>query len=910
MKYSMSVTKSKKYGNKRSYTHRPSSLSSYNRMKRYSSRNIKKRGKQKSSISNIFSNKFKSKKFRKFLYIFIGVLFFLGCISLIIAGIYLKNLQASLPSPDELVERSSDQSTKIFDRNGILLYTVYGKQNREFVSIEDVPEYTRWAVLAAEDIEFYQHKGLDYAGIAKAAYQNFTSGEVVRGASTITQQLIKTTILYDILGDEAYEQKYSRKVKEILITMQVEQTLTKDEILQMYMNEVPLGGVNYGFQAAAKAYFGKDVRDLTLAESALIAGLIQSPGIYSPLFGTNPELAKVRQTYVLDQMLKNRNLTGVTEEEIDQAKEEELVFSTTRIDIKAPHFVFYVKQLLEEEFGVDRVERGGLKVTTTLDYSIQEIAQDEVVRGVTKNGKPYKVQNGAAVVMNPNTGEVLAMVGSIDYWNIEDPRVDGNVNITTSERQVGSSAKPYVYVAGFGKGYSPGTLAPDIKMTFGRYAPSNWDMGFEGIGTARKNLGRSRNLSSVYTLQMVGVDAFLQVTEKLGITTLKNKADYGLSLALGAGEMKLIEHTAAFGVFANEGVKNETVSILKVEDTKGEVLKEAIFDQGTQVIDEKEIYLLNYILCDLGGHGDRIGTGYSRIQGKNLCFKTGTTDGPKDLTAVMYHKNLVVGVWAGNNNNTVVPGAWGVSLPLPMAYAITNRLADRYPVELFTRPAGIVSTAVCRDSGGIPGEGVNCEKEASVYISGRAPQVDNRKVVTICSANGMIPSNLALAQSYGLVEEKTVMSFKIENKLQQTAYQENLSKSSGYIFAEPETAECPLPLGPDNAPIVEISSPVDGATFKKSQTMNISGNTRQLESLSEFTISIDGTLVPSVTWSGSSFSATKELSSLAIGSHTLTITAKDNYGKIGTKSITFKVEEDIISEVSTSESVRGVRNKN
>ncbi len=910
MKYSMSVTKSKKYGNKRSYTHRPSSLSSYNRMKRYSSRNIKKRGNQKSSISNIFSNKFKNKKFRKFLYIFIGVLFFLGCISLIIAGIYLKNLQASLPSPDELVERSSDQSTKIFDRNGILLYTVYGKQNREFVSIEDVPEYTRWAVLAAEDIEFYQHKGLDYAGIAKAAYQNFTSGEVVRGASTITQQLIKTTILYDILGDEAYEQKYSRKVKEILITMQVEQTLTKDEILQMYMNEVPLGGVNYGFQAAAKAYFGKDVRDLTLAESALIAGLIQSPGIYSPLFGTNPELAKVRQTYVLDQMLKNKNLTGVTEEEIDQAKEEELVFSTTRIDIKAPHFVFYVKQLLEEEFGVDRVERGGLKVTTTLDYSIQEIAQDEVVKGVTKNGKPYKVQNGAAVVMNPNTGEVLAMVGSIDYWNIEDPRVDGNVNITTSERQVGSSAKPYVYLAGFGKGYSPGTLAPDIKMTFGRYAPNNWDMGFEGIGTARKNLGRSRNLSSVYTLQMVGVDAFLQVTEKLGITTLKNKADYGLSLALGAGEMKLIEHTAAFGVFANEGVRNETVSILKVEDTKGEVLKEAVFDQGTQVIDEKEIYLLNYILCDLGGHGDRIGTSYSKIKGKNLCFKTGTTDGPKDLTAVMYHKNLVVGVWAGNNDNTVVPGAWGVSLPLPMAYAITNRLADRYPVELFTRPAGIVSTAVCRDSGGIPGEGVSCDKEASVYISGRAPQVDNRKVVSVCSANGMIPSNLALAQSYGLLEQKTVMSFKVENKLQQTAYQENLSKNSGYIFAEPETAECPLPLGPDNAPIVEISSPVDGATFKKSQTMNISGNTRQLESLSEFTISIDGTLVSAITWSGSSFSTTKELSSLAIGNHTLTITAKDNYGKIGTKSITFKVEEDVITEASSPESVRGVRSKN
>ena len=908
MKYSMSVAKSRKYGNRRSYSRRPSSLSSYSRMKMYNSKNLKKRNSKKKNISSVFSSKFKTKKFRKFLYVFIGILFFLGCSGLIVAGVYLKNLQTSLPSPNELVERTSDQSTKIYDRNGTLLYTVYGNQNREFVSIEDIPEYTRWAVLAAEDIEFYQHKGLDYAGIAKAFYQNLTHGEVVRGASTITQQLIKTTLLYDILGDEAYDQKYSRKIKEILITMQVEQTLTKDEILQMYMNEIPLGGVNYGFQAAAKAYFGKGVGDLTIAESALIAGLIQSPGIYSPLFGTNPELAKVRQTYVLDQMLKHKNLTGVTEEEIDKAKEEELVYTTTRIDIKAPHFVFYVKQLLEAEFGVDRVERGGLKVTTTLDYSVQEIAEDEVVKAINKNGLPFKVNNGAAVVMNPNTGEVLAMVGSVDYWNTDNPKVDGNVNITTSERQVGSSAKPYVYLAGFGKGYSPGTLAPDIKMTFGRYAPNNWDMGFEGIGTARKNLGRSRNLSSVYTLQMVGVDAFLQVTEKLGITTLKNKADYGLSLALGAGEMKLLEHTAAFGVFANEGVRNETVSILKVEDSKGTILKEAIFDQGKQVIDEKEIYLLNYILCDLGGHGDRMGIGYSRIKGSNVCFKTGTTDGPKDLTAVMYHKNLVVGVWAGNNDNTVAPGAWGVSLPLPMAHAIASRLADRYPPELFTRPAGIVSTTVCRDTGGIPAEGVNCEKEASVYIAGRAPQVDSRKVVTVCKANGMIPSNFALADKYGLLEQKTVITFKIENRLQQTAYEQYLASNPAYIFVDPATAECPLPLGPDNAPIVEINSPADGTIFKKSQTMSITGSTRQLETITEFTITIDGTALTGVTLSGSSFSVSKSLSTLSVGNHTVTITAKDNYGKIGTKSITFKVEEDEIT-ILPSDNVRGVRDK-
>ena len=269
-------------------------------------------------------------------------------------------------------------------------------------------------------------------------------------------------------------------------------------------------------------------------------------------------------------------------------------------------------------------------------------------------------------------------------------------------------------------------------MSFGNYKPDNWDKKFEGIGTARKNLGRSRNLPSVYTLQLAGIDAFLQTTEKLGITTLRNKGDYGLALALGAGEMKLLEHTAAFGVFANEGVRNDTVSILKVEDSKGNVLKETKVGDGKQVIDQKEIYLLNWMLCDLGGMNDRPSNAKYTVNGKRVCGKTGTTDGPKDLTTVMYHKNLVVGVWAGNNDNTVTPGAWGVSLPLPIAHAITNRLADRYKVELFTRPSGILSTSVCRDTGGVPAEGVECEKEATVYMAGHAPQVDNREKIFVC----------------------------------------------------------------------------------------------------------------------------------------------------------------------------------
>ena len=891
MKYTVSMSKSKrKRPTKRRRKH---SLNNYSRIRRYSSKNSSRRRRKKSPLSGLAKG-FKKKKFKKVIYIALGIGFFLGCMGLIGVGIYLKSLQNALPSPDELVQRTSDQSTQIFDRNETLLYTVYGDQNREFISIDDIPEHTKWAVLAAEDIEFYQHKGVDYTGIVMAALQNLRSGEIVRGASTVTQQLVKNTILFDVLGEKAYEEKYSRKIKEVLITMQVEQTLTKDEILQMYMNEIALGGVNYGFQAAANAYFGKDVQDLSIAESALIAGLIQSPGTYSPLFGTNPDLAKVRQEWVLDQMYKHRNLTGVTKEEIEEAKSEELAYKTRRIDIKAPHFVFYVKQLLEEEFGVDRVERGGLKVTTTLDYSIQEIAEDELVKGIEERAKRFNVNNGAVVVMDPNTGEILSMVGSIDYWNIDDPKVDGNVNITTSTRQVGSSAKPYTYLTAFSQGYGPWTLAPDIRMSFGNYKPDNWNKSFEGLGTARRNLGRSRNIPAVYTLQLGGIDNLLQTTEKLGITTLRNKADYGLALALGAGEMKLLEHTAAFGVFANEGARNDTISILKVEDAQGNVLKEKEETSPVQVIDEKQIYLLNYILCDLGGYGDRIGTANSRISGSNVCFKTGTTDGPRDLSTVMYHKNLVVGVWAGNNDNTETPGAWGVTIPLPIAYAITSRLADRYKVELFTRPSGVLSTTVCTDTGAVPGEGVDCRKEATIYISGRAPQKDEREVIKVCSENSLVPSNLDLAKKYDLLENRILMSFQLENTLQRATYEKYLTKGddSKYIFSLPESGVCPLPLGPDDAPVIELSSPSDGSTFKQSDTMEITGSVRYLESVSEFIVTVDGNIVADTTLTDDSFTISYPLSPLTIDSHTLTVTVKDNYDKIGVVTIDFTVEED------------------
>jgi membrane peptidoglycan carboxypeptidase len=830
-------------------------------------------------------------KLRKFLYISIGVIFFIGCIGVLAGGIYLKNLRDSLPSPDQLVERSSDQSTKIYDRNGELLYTVYGDQNREFVPIEDIPEHTKWALLAAEDIEFYQHKGLDYQGIIMAAIQNTLAGEVVRGGSTLTQQLVKNTILYDILGEEAYEQTYSRKIKEALITMQVEQSFTKDEILQMYMNEVALGGVNYGFQAGARAYFDKDVSELDLAESALLAGIISNASVYSPLYGTNPELAKDRQNFVLDQMLKYSEYTGVTEEEIQAARDQELEYNQGKIDIKAPHFVFYVKQLLEEEYGVERVERGGLKVTTSLDYTLQEIAEEEVTQGV-EDAHRYNLYNGALVAIDPKNGDVIAMVGSVDYWNTDDPRIDGNVNLATSLRQMGSSVKPYTYLTAINQGYGPWLETPDIKMSFGGYNPVDWDRKYFGPMTMRRALVLSRNLPAVYTLQMVGINSLINTVEKLGITTLSDKADYGLSLTLGSGEMKLLEHTAAFGVFANGGVRAETTPILKVETSDGEVLYEKEEPETQRVFDEKEIYAINYMLCDLGNHGDRAGGRGYNVQGKHVCYKTGTTNGPKDVLTMMYHPNLSVGVWGGNNNNEDMPGAWGSIVPLKIAYAFTQRVADQYQVENFNRPSGILSTKVCTDTGRVPEDGVDCKTESSIYIEGHAPKTDNRETVYICKANNLIAENEEAARKYNLGEEYTYLNYDLENGYQEDVYYAYITKDdSKYMTTKPESGMCPLPLGPNNAPVVEVNNPSNGQQYQRGSNMTISGTVRVLETINSFTVSINGSPISgtSVNEDGT-YSVTYSIpSNMSIGNHTVTVQAEDNYGKSDTTSVNFTV---------------------
>lgn len=822
---------------------------------------------------------------KRVLFIFLGFLFFLGMLAVVGFAIYLKNVEASLPDPNRLVERDSQLSTQIFDRNGKLLYTVYGDENREFIKLEDIPEHAKWALLAAEDSGFYEHKGLDLVGIARAGLQYFGIIPGSSGASTITQQLVRNTVLKDTLGQEVYERSIIRKIKEMLLTMQIEQSLSKDEILQLYMNEVFMGGVNYGYQSASKAYFGKDARKLTVAESALLAGIIQAPGAYNPINGLYPEMAEVRQEYVLDQMLKHSRLTGVTEEEVQAAKDEKLEYKSANINILAPHFVFYVKDILEKEFGPDKVVHGGLKVTTTLDYSAQKIAQEEVKNAVKQHGAQYGVKNGAMVAIDPKTGDIIAMVGSIDY-NSKNPKIDGNVNVTIAPRQMGSSVKPYTYLTAFGQ-YGPWLITPDIKgMNFGNYKLVNWDERYYGLMVARQALVQSRNIPAVYTAQLIGIDNFIKTAETFGITTLTDRSKYGLSITLGAAEMKLLEHTAAYTVFANGGVKRDPRAILKVTDSSGNILLENKDNPGKRVWNEKEVYMLNWALCDLGGFGDQPSNQLYLLDGKRtFCGKTGTTDGPKDLTSMMYTRGLVVGSWAGNNDNTPTPGAWSTTVPIYTSSNFMKRMAGKYKPEPFIRPSGISSAVVCNDTGDLAGKDNPCKKVQTIYINGKEPKKDDREAIYVCKSNGKASTNVSFSKLYSLGSTKYLIKKELENELQKDKYLAFLKAiNSSYIFVRPESGECELPAGEDGTPSIQIATPSNNETIYPGSELLISIGANAYGGVQKVEVMFDGGLIK--TFNSGPYSFTYNVPpSTSVGAHSIVAIAYAKNGKTANSTI-------------------------
>jgi len=819
--------------------------------------------------------------------VFFGLSFIGGSIGAVLAVGYVGSISASLPDAGKLVTQDLEQSTKIYDRNDVLLYTVHGDINREYIGLEKLPSQTKWALLATEDIDFYEHGGVDLPGLVRVGL-NMVQGKPTGGASTISQQLARNTVLYAVLGENAFDRSLTRKLKEILVTFQLEQKLTKDQILELYINEVPLGGTNYGFKTAARAYFNKDVSELSLSESAFLAGIIQSPSFYiNALNNEDTEgIVKRRRDTVLDFMLKHADKTGVTEEQVTAAKSENIVLNPGANNIKAPHFVFYVIEQLEKEYGADVLRTGGLKVKTTLDLETQTMIEEEIGAKYQDYKRLYGMNNFASTAIDPRTGEILAMSGSIDYNN-NDERVKGNVNVTVMNRQMGSSVKPYTYIEAFKDGYIPGTPAPDIKMSFGAYKPENFNRQFEGLMSITRALNQSRNIPAVYMLQTVGgPNRFVDALEKLGITTLVDRDQYGLSLTLGAGDMKLLEHTNAYAAFANKGIYHDTSAILEVTNNKGETLFK--FDpkkSEKRVYSEEETYLLNWVLCQVEQENKHSPQKYRTYNGQKYCGKTGTTNGPKDLVLMSYYPRISLGIWAGNSNGDIVRGAnYGQSeYLLNISQPLMTRLVNKYGYEFYSQPANVSKGSVCKDTGLLASSDTQCDKESTVFIKSRSPAKDNaHSKVYICNKNGKIPTNTDEAIANNLVSQKTVFDFSLSNSSHQGEYETYLKDKLGYLIKKelPETAYCE----PDAAlPTVTIIAPTNSQNYTVGQTISIQVSVivPDLVTVASVQAKIGSTVIGTKSALPFTFTTTAP----AAGAHTITITVVDSLNRTVTKTV-------------------------
>ena len=602
-----------------------------------------------------------------------------------------------IPDLNSLEEWRISESTKILDKTGkVLLYDVHQNIKRTIITLDKISPNAQKTTVAIEDARFYQHFGIDPIAIIRMIFVNIGKGGFSQGGSTITQQVVKNAFL-------SPEKTVTRKVKEWVMAIKMEQVLSKDKILELYFNEVPYGGNIYGIEEASQAFFGIHASELTLAQSAYLAALTPAPTFYSP-HGNNKSELKKREQMVLARMLE---LNVITEEEYKKAQDENVVFKpqSETSGIEAPHFVIMVKQYLEEKYGKDMVENGGLRVTTTLDAKLQSSAEDIVKKYGDENAVTYNADNASMVGIDPKTGQVLIMVGSRDYFNKD---IDGNFNVALSpNRQPGSSFKPFAYATAFKKGYTPDTVLFDVQTEFNTrctvegipaspdvppeqcYMPENYDNEYRGPVSLRNALAQSINIPAVKVYYLAGPQDSIETARSMGITTLKEAKQYGLTLVLGAGEVSLYEMTGAYGVFANNGVKNKNNFILKVEDASGDVLEE--YKQEQEDVLDKNIALeITDILSDNVARTPLYdATSPLYFPDRQVAVKTGTTNDYRDAWIIGYTPSLALGVWAGNSDNTPMEKKISGYIVAPMWRAAMDEALKVLPVETYEKPAPI-----------------------------------------------------------------------------------------------------------------------------------------------------------------------------------------------------------------------------
>ncbi len=742
------------------------------------------------------------------------VLIIIGFISAGIIAIWIVTLD--IPSFDQFEERLVTQSTKIYDRTGkILLYNVHDTVRRKVVSGDDISRHIKNATVAIEDNEFYEHFGIKPMAILRSVFVNILAGGYAQGGSTITQQLIKNSLL-------TQEKKISRKIKEWLLAIKIEKVMTKEEILNLYLNESPYGGNLYGVEEAAESFFGKQAKDVTLAQSAYLAAIPKAPTFYSP-YGNNREKLEERKSLVLRRM---RELNFITDEELKQASEEKVTFSPPEDrGIKAPHFALWVRDYLEEKYGEEALVNDGLKVITTIDWELQQKAEEIVKKYGEENRTKFNAKNASMVAIDPKTGEILVMVGSVNYF---DTANEGNFNVALSHRQPGSSFKPIVYATAFNEGYTPETVVFDLETQFDTnceddkskcYTPQNYDNLFRGPISLRNALAQSINIPALKTLYLVGIRDALKTAQVLGITSLTNVNNYGLPLVLGGGEVSPLELTSAYSVFANDGVRNPYEKILSVETSSGQVL-EKFTPRPQTALPANTARLISDVLSDNVARTPAFGANsVLNFPGRQVAAKTGTTNDYRDAWVVGYTPSIAIGAWVGNNDNTPMEKKVAGFIVAPMWNAVMKEALKKFPIENFKKPEPTSNELkpVLRGfwQGGIS---YNIDKISGKLATEYTPasMQEERVIKQVHSIlywldkdnpNGPAPRNPESDQQFKLWEEPVKAWAKRQGIKEET--ENDLPKEYDNIH----TAA--------NQPEIKILSPNSNGNYRKGETLNL-----------------------------------------------------------------------------------------
>jgi 1A family penicillin-binding protein len=783
-----------------------------------------------------------------------------------------------LPDPDNIVRRNVAQTTKIYDRTGeIILYEVHGEEKRTAVELDRIAQHMKDATITAEDRDFYTHKGFKLTGYVRAFYKNLLSGTRGQGGSTITQQFIKNSVL-------TTEKTYTRKIKELILSLEMERRFSKEQILKLYLNEIPYGSVAYGVESAAQTFFGKPASDLTLSESAVLAALPKAPTYYSP-YGTHRDDLMTRAHSILDAMVAEGY---ITEEERDEAKADEPLerLKPRRENIVAPHFVFYVREILAAEFGEQAVERGGLKVVTTLDAGMQKAAEEAIAENMELLGK-WEANGAAMTALDPRTGDILAMVGSPDYFDDENR---GKFNAMTGLLQPGSSIKPMIYAAAFEKGFTPSTVVYDVKTEFGTgarsYSPNNYDLQERGPVTFKEALAGSLNIPAVKALYLVGLPQFKDFAERLGYTTFDDPAKYGLSLVLGGAEVRPIEHIGAFAAFAQDGVHRPSRAILSVEDKDGKKLVEEEENAGKRVMDAEVARQTSDILSDNAARAYVFGEqNWLTLGGRPVGAKTGTTNDYKDAWTIGFTPSLVSGFWVGNMDGSKMKfGADGSKVAAPLWNAFMRKALDEKPIEAFAAPQPVTTGKPILDGA----------KDAKVSV-----RVDT---VTGKLATEHTPEEFVEERGFGVPH--SILYFVDKNDPRgpvpadpagdpqfanwEKAIAEWAEKQG--LVAEPPPTEFDDVHVPENRPSVSFIAPLDGAAISD-RSFNASVSATALRGVAKVEYLLDGEVIGAGVFSPYSALLTVP-NRFGKGFHTLSAKAVDDVGNAATASITINLTAD------------------